>query len=127
VGAVPGQLHLIGDLLEAGLGPVTELGDQSLDRLGHGAPLRTGGRDDHLDAGGGHLRGERAAVEPLVQKQRNDQGGFAANQVGADLPLIDRCGHDRPGPHDPAAQAGAGPGRRGISRAPTLIASSTKQ
>jgi hypothetical protein len=40
-------------------------------------------------------------------KQRIDHGGFAADQVGADLPLIDRCGHDRPGPHDPAAQVGA--------------------
>ena len=56
---------------------------------------------DHVDLTGGHLGGERAAGEPLVQQQRIDGGGVACGQVGADLPSGwsgrrgNRCGQSR--------------------------------
>ena len=107
VRAVPGEVHLVGDLLEGGLHPVAEPGDQALERGGHGLSLGPGGRDDHVDPGAGHLGGEPAAGEALVQQQRVDGGGVAGDQAGADLAFVDGGGHDRPGADDAPAQVGA--------------------
>jgi hypothetical protein len=49
---------------------------------------------DHVDLTGGHLGGEPAAGEPLVQQQRIDGGGGACDQAGADLPFVDGGRHD---------------------------------
>jgi len=94
--AVPGEFHLVGDLIERGLHPVAEPGDQPLERPGHGLPLRPGGRNDHLDLGAGDLGGEPVAGEPLVQQQRVE-GGVPGNQVGAGLPFVDGGRRDGPG------------------------------
>ena len=77
VRAVAGEFHLVGDLLERGLDPVAEPGDQALQRPGHGGALLAGGRDEHVDPGAGHLSGEADAGEALVQQQRIDAGGVA--------------------------------------------------
>ena len=56
---------------------------------------------------GGHLGGEPAAGESLVQQQRVDRGVVVGDQVGADLAFIDGGRHQRPGADDAAAQVGA--------------------
>src|SRR5216683_2042791 len=69
VGAAAGQFHQVGDLPEAGLDPVTPLGDDPLKDWRHAGALVLGGRAQHRGAAGGLFHGERLAVEALVAQQ----------------------------------------------------------
>ena len=103
MGAVPGQLHQVGDLAKCGLDAVAPLGDDRQQDGRHGGPLVLGGRDEQGGAAGGQPGGEGPAVEALVRQQVAGPGpGF--EQVFGDLAFIDRGGHDAPGADDPAAQ-----------------------
>src|SRR6266498_3581264 len=105
VRAVAGQFHLVGNLLEGGLDPVAPFSDDLLQDRWHAAALVFGGRDQHSGAPAGLGGDECLAVESLVCEQvsRRRPG---LQQVAGDVALVDRGGHDAPGPNDPAAEVG---------------------
>ncbi len=105
VRAVAGKFHLIGDLLEGGLNPVAPLGDDLPQDGGHAGALVFGGRDQHGGAAGGLGGSERLAVEALIAQQVTGRRP-GVQQVFGDLALVDRGGHDVPGPDDPRAELG---------------------
>src|SRR6516165_8894241 len=82
MGAVPGQLHQVGDLAERGLDPVAPLGDDLEQDGRHGGALVLGGRDEHGGAAGGLGGGERLAVEALVRQQVTGPGPGAEQVIG---------------------------------------------
>src|ERR1700761_7715325 len=69
VRAVPGQLHLHGDLAEGGLDAVALVGDDFQQDGGRGRAVLLLGRDEDGGAAGGLGGGEAAAVEALVRQQ----------------------------------------------------------
>ena len=100
--AVPGQCHLLGDLAEAGLDPVAPSNDDLQQDGGRAGPLVLGGRDEDRGAAGGLGGSERPAVEALVTQQVT--GWWSGlEQIAGDLALVDRSGHDAPGPDDSAS------------------------
>jgi hypothetical protein len=65
------------------------------------------GGDDHVDPGAGHLPGDAAAGEGLVEQERVVAGGVACGQVGAGLAFVDGGGPRRPGADDACARVSA--------------------
>jgi len=105
VGAAAGQFHQVGDLPEAGLDPVTPLGDDPLKDWRHAGALVLGGRAQHRGAAGGLFHGERLAVEALVAQQVTWRSP-GLRQAGGHVALVHCGGHDGPGPDDPRAEVG---------------------
>ena len=102
---VAGEFHLVGDLLEGGLDPVSPFGDDLLQDRGHHGSLAFRGRDQDGGAAGGLPGSECPAAEALVRQQVT-RWRTGLQQVRAGLALVYCGGHDAPGPHDAAAQVG---------------------
>src|SRR5215469_4457146 len=105
VGAVAGQFHLVGDLLERGFDAVAPLGDDLQQGGWHAGALVFGGWQKYRGAAGLLFSGERLPGEALVHQQVS-RWRPGVEQVRGDVALVDGGGHDAPGPHDAAAEVG---------------------